>query len=88
MEMLPVAEQDSPPPSPKVTFDDILATVGNFGIYQKLVVFLVILPMVLPSGFLSMSSVRQIVQCVSRDGVNVGQFITSRWVSRLVVDLP
>ena len=60
LEMEPVAS------APKVTFDDILATVGNFGRYQKFVVFLVILPMVLPSGFLSMSSVRKIVQYFTR----------------------
>lgn len=42
---------------PRKTFDDILTVVGSFGRYQILVTFLVLLPVVLPSGFLAMSSV-------------------------------
>ncbi|XP_055354392.1 beta-alanine transporter-like [Paramacrobiotus metropolitanus] len=38
-------------------FDGILEAVGPFGRYQKLLTFAVFLPAVIPSGFLSMSSV-------------------------------
>ena len=42
----------------KRNFDDLLAVVGSSGRYQNIIAFLVILPAVLPSGFLSMTSVK------------------------------
>ena len=42
----------------KRNFDDLLAIVGSSGRYQNMIAFLVILPAVLPSGFLSMTSVK------------------------------
>ncbi|OQV14189.1 Carcinine [Hypsibius exemplaris] len=45
------------PDAPKRNFDDLLTVVGSYGRYQILMAFLVILPAVLPSGFLSMTSI-------------------------------
>lgn len=32
-------------------FDNVLSEIGEFGTYQKLVIYLVLLPAVLPCGF-------------------------------------
>lgn len=40
-----------------VDFDDVLEQVGSFGKYQKLVIFLVFLPALLPDGVLVLNGV-------------------------------
>ncbi|OQV14655.1 Carcinine [Hypsibius exemplaris] len=56
MEMKPLKTAEARQ-SVKMDFDDILQMIGPFGRYQKLVIFLVLLPALLPDGILVLNSV-------------------------------